>query len=477
MTRPSRRAVLRGIAGAALALPALEIMGWRRGARAQDVPIPSRYLVCFGGMSTGRKWRDADDDTVDLLVPAATGPGYDLPLALEPLAAHAVHGDVSVVSGLTLPWAASDVPAAHRYVNFHNFCFGPLLTGTRNGPEAVVRGTSSEHLVAAAIGSGNRVPAMVYRVQASSAGNGFQSTMSFRGGVDGGAATPVTPKVSPRLIWDELFSGATGGDPESDAAAELLRRRRLSVLDLVRDSGDRLRARLGAADRQRLDEHLQAVRELELRVDGFGGSWEPGAGCSVPPGPGPDPAIGDGYSDEETRASILVDLVHMAFACDLSRAGSLMFTTAQSGLDMTALTGEPRSLHDISHSPDPGIPGDRVTAMARALAWHVGHFARLVRKLGDTIEVDGSRLLDHCALALVFEGGHGFDPQTTSDDSVHSTENMAALVAGGAGGLRQGVHVATAAAHPAAVVHTAMRAVGVPGGFNEVSQVVDALLP
>jgi hypothetical protein len=73
-------------------------------------------------------------------------------------------------------------------------------------------------------------------------------------------------------------------------------------------------------------------------------------------------------------------------------------------------------------------------------------------------------MLDTTVLCMLHEGGHGLDPSSGEVNSAHSTENMACLIAGGRGlGLRQGQHVVTAGLHPANVLVSAMRAVGVPG--------------
>ena len=119
-----------------------------------------------------------------------------------------------------------------------------------------------------------------------------------------------------------------------------------------------------------------------------------------------------------------------------------------------------------------------MNAQADCVAWHVGHFARLVQKLRDTPEVDGSSVLDHSALVLVFEGGWGYDPESGEALNVHSSENMSALIAGRVGGLNPngGVHVSNAGGHPTQVINTALRAVGVDHEMGEVPGVVDALL-
>jgi hypothetical protein len=103
------------------------------------------------------------------------------------------------------------------------------------------------------------------------------------------------------------------------------------------------------------------------------------------------------------------------------------------------------------------------------------HFAYLLGKLRDTPEGTG-RLLDSCAVLLLHEGGHGLDTATGKLNSTHSTENMACLIAGRAGGLKAGRHVVAKDKHPANVLITAMNAVGVAGNLPEVSGAIPELL-
>jgi hypothetical protein len=144
---------------------------------------------------------------------------------------------------------------------------------------------------------------------------------------------------------------------------------------------------------------------------------------------------------------------------------------------MHPLYGHASDLHELGHF---GVGGGTagLEAVSDGVAWHVGHFGRLVQKLRDTPEIDGSSLLDHSALVLVFEGGWGYDPESGEALNVHSSENMAALIAGHAGGLNPGGgrHVSNAGGHPTQVINTALRAVGVDHEMGEVDGVVGALL-
>ena len=78
-------------------------------------------------------------------------------------------------------------------------------------------------------------------------------------------------------------------------------------------------------------------------------------------------------------------------------------------------------------------------------------------------------MLDNTAMVLRFEGGHGFDPESGKSNLSHSTENMVALVAGGAGALRRGVHLVARDVHPARVVATCLQGVGLEDRLGEVS--------
>jgi hypothetical protein len=101
-----------------------------------------------------------------------------------------------------------------------------------------------------------------------------------------------------------------------------------------------------------------------------------------------------------------------------------------------------------------------------------------MKKLAETPDVDGKTLLDNTALALVFEGGVGYDPEQDKQGSAHSSENMIVLVGGKAGGLNAGggKHLSAPKVHPAAVLNTVMKAVGVEKKLGEVTDLVPGLL-
>ncbi|MEM6996259.1 MAG: DUF1552 domain-containing protein, partial [Myxococcota bacterium] len=157
-------------------------------------------------------------------------------------------------------------------------------------------------------------------------------------------------------------------------------------------------------------------------------------------------------SMELERGRLLADLMQMAFTCDLTRVGTLMYTMFQSMMNANPLGGQNWDCHASHHMAGPN-------AVVPIAAWHVDQFAYLVAKLRDTPEGAGS-LLDNCAVVFMTEGGNGaFEAQSGLS---HSLDQMVYMVAGGAGGLRRGEHiVAPDGTHPIQLVISAMNAVGV----------------
>lgn len=485
-TRLSRRHLLRGLGGAAVSLPLLEIMLDGK-AFAQTAPVPpKRYLVFFDGQSMG-----ADGDPLhDDFVPNTVGRNYDLKSAIAPLGA--LKSEVSVISGLKIPWAAENggaIPAGGRRDGFHVSTVSPLLAGVRSPSGTTSGGPTSDQLVANAIAGSTAFPSLTYRVQADwylsvSAAYG-RDLISYKTD-SSGRVVAVPPQTSPRQAWQALFSNFTspGLDDAARRKLDLELRSRRSVLDLVRGDTERLVPKLGTMDRQRLQRHLDELRDLERRVATIAPPQT--SLCMRPTDPGADPAVGTpqgnngtdntyaqnlGYSDEEARANLFVDLIHLAMVCDLTRVASLQMTMFQSHLNMYALTGQATDCHELGHG---GVPGGTM-ALSKGIAWHVKHFTRLVQKFKDTPEGNGT-MLDNSAMLYLLEGGHGWDPEGLRDNSSHSTENMACMLAGRAGGLSPGQHVVAAGKHPANVIVTAMKAVGMnTDQLGEVSGDIPAL--
>ena len=158
--RLPRRTFLRGLGGAVIALPILDIMLDEHGqALADQRPIPRRFLVAFNGQSLG-----ADGDKVhNLYAPDTIGPNYDLKAAVEPLAKYDnIRDQISIVSGLRMPYGTDPIPAGGWASGFHIQALGPLISGVRNSSvdDNGVNGPSADQIVAAQIGKPKAVRAM-----------------------------------------------------------------------------------------------------------------------------------------------------------------------------------------------------------------------------------------------------------------------------------------------------------------------------
>ncbi len=482
--RLSRRTLLRGLGGFGVALPLLECMLPRRSSAAGSA-IPNRFVVSYGGTSIGA------DDSGDMFVPTATGRGYALTRGLKPLGDLGLQADTSVVTGLKIPWGnPGSIPPGGKTVMFHYNTVGPQIAGTKAGnsdgsANGVPTGPTCDQLVANAIAGTTVQPVLTYRVQAASyvldrgVGNntdGEDMTLSWK--KSGSSLQGIQPTFSPQIAFQSLFSGFMPTNQADAAKAAALLRERKSVLDLVAADTQTLLPKLGVSDRSRLQQHLDEVRALENRISVVPPMTSI---CQSPMDPGADPPIAgasdiyfgcgnpmnqfiasQGYSNEDHRGDVLSDLIAMAFACDLSRVASFMLTEWKAYMNMTQLIPFTGEMHSFTHAPN-------VEAVADTLAWHVKQVGQLAKKLKGITEVDGSTILDHSALVLLFEGGYGFSSESNTSDSVHSTENMVALVFGHAGGLKPGKHIVATGMHPGQAVISAMNAVGCAGGMGDLT--------
>ncbi|NUO54968.1 MAG: DUF1552 domain-containing protein [Polyangiaceae bacterium] len=487
--RARRRRFLRGLGGVGLALPFLEIFAPKRAGAAPG-DKPNRYVFAFGGASIGM-------DGGERSTPPQEGPinATNTSRAVQPLIDLGVNDVTSVVSGLLIPWGATP-PAGGRAIGFHASSTCPLASGMRSIGEddEGLAGPTSDWIVSDTIAADIANKVLTYRVQAafyrgSNGTDGQRGLLSAR--MNGGQLEEVPPTSSPKVAFESITTGFIPPDPGEAEAAKRLLERRKSVIDLVRGDTEKLVPRLGAADKIRLERHLDEFRALEMRLNAI--TPPASASCMMPEHPGDDSPIGGpvengeqgsgggydstaAYSNEETRASVMVDLIHFAFACDLYRVANLMFTYSQCFLNMNPIYGYPSDLHEISHySMGGGQAGQ--DALADCIGWHVKHWGTLMKKLRDTEDSDGTSILDSTSMILCFEGGIGYDPEQDAQGSPHSTENMMVLIGGKAGGLHTspGRHIRKDGEHPTKVINTAMRAVGGPDQLGEVSGSYDEL--
>ncbi|WP_224241189.1 DUF1552 domain-containing protein [Hyalangium gracile] len=398
----SRRTLLRG-AGTLLALPVLEAMAPAVArAQAAGAPSPRRMAVFFvpNGMYPP-EW-----------YPATSGEGYALSPLLTPLAPF--KSDVLVLSGLgNKPSHASSVDVGHVAST------STLLTGTSVADGPLRNGISMDQVAAAQLKQYTRFPSLEL---------GTKSGTSFvlHNNISWSAnSTPMPKEIRPDVLFDRLFEGMNSN--QSNQQAEARRRRRLSVLDAVKEDATRLESRLGRQDRLRVDEYLTGVRELEQRVE----QTRP-VQCT----PGAKPAE---PTDVRDQVKLMLDMMVLAFQCDMTRVATFMYGEAvdDSSYDFLTVADDQgnrvpvsQGHHTLSHEIAPGSLSQRM--YSAICKWEVEQFAYLLSKMKAVQEPDGT-LLDNSV--VMFASGIG-------ESNLHDTLNMPVVLAGRGGGkIRPGRHV------------------------------------
>ena len=395
----SRRTVLRGAAGAAIALPWLEALAPRR-ARAAAAAAPKRFIVMFSPNGTlPGQWTPTGGETDFALSPI-----------LAPLEPH--RADIVVVHGLNQQGGGGDG---------HQSGIGGMLTGRplNAGPFAGVgappagwaTGPSIDQRVAEAWAAPTKFRSLELGVQVGRADD--WGRMIYRA-----ANQPLPPTDDPAEVYAGVFT-----DLHTDPAAlARLRARRRSILDAVGGELGRVAGRLGASDRQRLDAHLTAVREIETRLTTDPAVANPA--CHDPAVASVSAQANDAFPMEGT---LQMQLLVMALACDLTRVASLQWSRSVSQTRFSWL-GIAQGHHDLSHRGDDDA--DAVDKLTRINRWYAQQLATLVSLLKATPDANGGTLFDGTLILWCNELAKG---------NIHSRQDAPYVLAGSAGGsLRTG---------------------------------------
>lgn len=405
----SRRTVLRGL-GTTLALPWFEslVPRVRAAAAAGRPPVRLGFVYVPNGVNMAR-WR-----------PAAPGPLGDLPPTLQPLAS--MKDDLLVLSGL----AADKARPYGDGGGDHARAMAAFLTGThprKTDGSNILAGMSADQIAAERLAEFTQLPSLEIGCEAggltgvcdSGYACVYSSTLSWKS-----PTQPLPRETDPRLVFERLFGGSDGRQAERRAS-------RRSLIDFIRDDAERVAARLGTADRRKLDEYFTAVREVEKRLDRMERLPE----AMVPPGLVP-PAVPE---ELEPRIRLLCDLLVLAFQTDSTRVCT--FSLANEGSNMRyANLGINDGHHELSHH---GSDPEKLAKIATINTFHATQFAYLLGKLAAVTEGEG-RLLDNCLLAY----GSG-----NSDGDRHNHDDLPILLAGRGGGtVRSGRHLKFAGETP-----------------------------
>ncbi len=412
MRRPiHRRTVLRGAGGIAISLPLLEAMLPNRSHAGGVTEFPLRFVVFFSGNGTiEERWVPFGSVNDFTFIDPANPSQQRILAPLEPHKA-----DLVVLQNLQQrsrdhgPGGNGHDMGMGHMLTAHTLVEGPSGYGEFSHlPDGSVAGPSVDQAIADLIAGPTAYRSLEFGVRANlDLARQLTSRMSYRGPFE-----VLPPENDPREAFDRLFADL-GADPVEVAA---LRTKRKSVIDRVGDDFVRLEAKLGASDRQKLESHLDAIRELEQTLSNEHGLLE---GCAMPTMPGDiDHNSNDNYP---IIGRTQMDLMVMALACDITRVSSIQWSTGQSGTRFTWL-GHSGDHHSMSHEAD-NDAGIREQLVA-VNHWYAEQFAYLLSAMTQVVEGDGT-LLDRTIVMWCNEQGNG---------QLHSADGIPYVLAGSAGG-------------------------------------------
>jgi hypothetical protein len=421
----SRRNFLRAASGMAVALPLLPSLG----ARAQSSPFPKRLVTMYtpNGQIHKTWW-------------PTLGPGgptdFTLNQAHAPLAAHKHR--LTLLGGVDLLSAAGGPGGPHQRGMGTLFTGKQLLEGQFmdgcGSSAGWAAGISVDQEVANHIGIDTPYKSLELGVRATE--NDVQGRISYAG-----PGQPLQPMLQPLDVYDRLFRRLViPSDPDAPEAERLIAERR-SVLDTVDEQLRLLSAKVSTEDKHRVDAHLTLVRDVERRLGATLGQ------CVKPTEPQAlDPSS---EVDMPTIAELEIDLLSIAFACDLSRVASFEISTGLNRIRYPWLNSMGEG-HPLSHE---GSSSEKaLTELTARAAWHSGLVARLFDNLAATTEADGTAA-DNTLLVWCSE---------VSEGNVHSHTNMPFLLMGGGWHFQTGRYVTAAKESHINLLVTILNAMGVP---------------
>lgn len=425
----SRRTVLRG-AGAALALPLLDgMVPAFAGVRNAATETPKRLVVVYAGNGmTMPQW------TPEWL-PNET---LELSPILQPLASF--QDQVTVLSGLN-SHPVNEVQDG----GIHPRCQTAWLTGTtaKKADHDLEAGISMDQIAAKTLGVDTQLTSLELTIESAEGLSGncafgygcaYNNTIAWKD-----AKTPLPMEHNPRAVFERLF-GASGSTDKQVRMAYIRKNR--SIIDSVMDTVVSMQPKLSTDDRNRLAQYLEAVRDVERRIE----KMEAQISQELP---SVDQPVGIPGSFEE-HAKLQFDLMALAIQTDLTRVGTFLLARELSNLAYPEI-GVPDSHHPLSHH---GNNPERMARLAKLNTFHIRMWAHFIETLKNTPDGDGT-LLDH---TISFYGAG------IGNSNQHDPLNIPMVVAGGQSmGIRGNKHrVWTDSAPVADLYLTLLDKLGVP---------------
>jgi hypothetical protein len=397
----SRRAVLRSVQGI-VALPLLDAMIPAMTAWAQTPakPVPRLGFVFIPMGCDQARWTPEGSGTLGKLSPILT--------PLEP-----VKDKVTVITNLELQ---TSYPGTHDTSN-SGFLSAAYAKHTESSDYYL--GTTVDQLAAKQIGQDTQLPSLELCMDlnplAGVCNNGYacvyMNCLSWSS-----PTTPLPSEAHPRAVFERLF-GEGGSIEERKAALS----RRASLLDSFNDGINSLKGAVGSADRARLEQYLDSIREVERQIER--------GEAAVTNGPAPDldrpVGVPPLFAD---HVKLMFDLQLLALQADITRVITFQLTRELTNRSYPEI-GVPDPHHPTSHH---GNDPEKLFKISKINAFHVLLFSEFLQRLQATPDGDGT-LLDN----TVYLYGSGI-----GNPSLHDHLNLPILVAGGANvGMRGGRHI------------------------------------
>jgi hypothetical protein len=391
-----RRTVLRGLMGAAVALPVLEAMSPTAKAADAAAAARKRFQVIY----------TPNGYIMQNFRPAELGANYTISPILKPM--EPFRDKFAVLSGFDHVQAEALGDGAGD----HARCCGTFLTGmhVHKSESVISNGISADQVAAREFGKITQLPSMEFGLEQPSLVGGcdsgyscaYTNTMSWTG-----PTTPLPTTINPRDIFERLFGDGDVVDAKTRMA---VLRRQASLLNFVAQDAKRLSGDLGASDKQKIDEYLTAVREIEQRIQR---AEQHGSEAALPAMARPS-AIPVSYSE---YARMMIDLQVLAYQADMTRV--ITFMVGREGSPHSyPETGVADGHHPLSHH---GNDPDKMARLTLINTYHWEQIAYWFKRMSETKEGDKS-LLDS---TLILAGASLADPNR------HDHRDLGIIAGGG----------------------------------------------
>lgn len=407
-------------AGVCLGLPLLPSLG--RWSRAADKPLEVPRRLAFLYIPNGVN--------VEAWGVSGSGEHYELSPTLSPLARH--RSEITVISGLNHENATPGPDGGGD----HSRATAVYLTGVRpkkTGGSDIRGGISIDQTIAQRAGRHTRLPSLELSTDGprltGRCDSGYSCAYQFNLSWSS-STTPVPAEQNPRGAFERLFGDGAGGDAGARARREL----RKSVLDFVLDDAQALSRRMNAAYRDKLDQYLTSLRDVESRIERAERAPVPLPDFERPQG------IPESYQE---HIRLMFDLLVLAFQTDATRMITLTLANDGSNRAFPEI-GIPEAHHQLSHHRGNAAALEKIARIDR---FYVEQFAWLLDRLR-AIPEGGGTLLD---AAMILYGG------CISEGNQHLHSNLPLVLAGRGGGtLHPGQRLVAPDPTPMCNLHVAL---------------------